>query len=79
MGAIATGVTLVVVVVSKFSEGAWLAVLVIPATVFTFSRVKRHYADVAAQVADEQPLEHVETVPPIVVVPSIMMRRERID
>jgi len=69
VGAVATGLTLVVVVVSKFSEGAWLAVLVIPLTVFTFSRIKRHYADVAAQVADERPLEHVETVPPIVVVP----------
>jgi hypothetical protein len=62
-------VTLVVVVVSKFSEGAWLAVLVIPLTVFTFSRIKRHYADVATQVADERPLDHAETVPPIVVVP----------
>ena len=69
IGAVATGVTLVVVVVSKFSEGAWLAVVVIPLTVFTFSRVKRHYADVALQVADELPLDRAETVPPIVVVP----------
>ena len=68
-GALATGVTLVVVIVSKFTEGAWLAVVVIPLMVFTFSRVKRHYADVAAQVADERPLERAEAKPPIVVVP----------
>jgi amino acid transporter len=69
IGAIATGVTLIIVVVSKFSEGAWLAVVVIPATVFTFSRIKRHYSDVAAQVADEQPLDLAKSEPPIVVVP----------
>ena len=69
IGAVATGVTLVVVIVSKFSEGAWLAVVVIPLTVFTFSRIKRHYADVAAQVADERPLDRAQAVPPIVVVP----------
>ncbi len=69
IGAVATGVTLVVVIVSKFSEGAWLAVVVIPLTVFTFSRIKRHYADVADQVADERPLDRAQAVPPIVVVP----------
>jgi len=58
-----------VVVVSKFSEGAWLAVVIIPLTVFTFSRIKRHYGDVAAQVADERPLDRAEATPPIVVVP----------
>ena len=69
IGAVATGLTLVVVVISKFNEGAWLAVVVIPLTMFTFSRIKRHYADVAAQITDDRPLEHTKTVPPIVVVP----------
>ena len=78
IGAAATGLTLVVVVISKFSEGAWLAVVVIPLTVFTFSRIKNHYADVAAQVADERPLERAETVPPIVVVPVQSWTRRKL-
>jgi Amino acid permease len=69
IGATATGVTSVVVVVSKFSEGAWIAVLVIPLLVLTFSRIGRHYAGVASEVADDRPLDLAATVPPIVVVP----------
>jgi amino acid transporter len=69
VGAVATGVTLVVVVVSKFVEGAWLAVLVVPLVVLTFRRINRHYSRVAAQVADDHPLVLSETHAPIVVVP----------
>jgi hypothetical protein len=69
VGAVATGITLVVVVVSKFAEGAWIAVLVVPLLVLLFWRISRHYASVARQVAEDQPLTLEETKPPIVVVP----------
>lgn len=69
VGAIATGVTLVVVVVSKFVEGAWIAVLVVPLVVMIFRGINRHYTQVATQVADDQPLVLSDTHPPIVVVP----------
>jgi amino acid transporter len=69
VGAAATGVTLVVVVLSKFAEGAWLAVITVPLMVFTFSRIKRHYGTVAKQVADDEPLVLTEAQPPIVIVP----------
>ncbi len=69
VGAVATGVTLVVVVVSKFLEGAWIAVLVVPLLVFMFWRISRHYESVAKQVADDNPLVLADTRPPIVVVP----------
>jgi len=69
VGAVATGITLVVVVVSKFAEGAWIAVLVVPLLVLMFWRINRHYGVVAGQVAEEQPLSLAETHRPIVVVP----------
>jgi amino acid transporter len=69
VGAAATGVTLIVVVVSKFADGAWIAVIAVPLVVFTFSRINRHYRAVAMQVADDQPLVVSETHPPIVLVP----------
>jgi amino acid transporter len=69
LGAAATGVTLVVVVVSKFVEGAWIAALAVPLVVFLFARINRHYQSVAAQVADDQPLVLAETQAPIVIVP----------
>ena len=69
VGAIATGITLAVVVVSKFVEGAWLAVVAIPLGVLLFSRINAHYRSVGRQVADDQPLSLARAEPPIVVVP----------
>jgi amino acid transporter len=69
LGAVATGITLVVVVVSKFTEGAWIAVIAVPLVVFTFARIHHHYAIVAKQVAEDEPLELSKTQPPIVIVP----------
>jgi amino acid transporter len=69
VGAAATGATLLVIVVSKFTEGAWIAVLVVPSMVVLFRRIHRHYAQIGAQVADDQPLVLSQARPPIVVVP----------
>jgi amino acid transporter len=69
IGAVATGITLVVVVVSKFVEGAWLAVIVVPLVVLLFSRINTHYRSVGVQVADDEPLVLSKAQPPIVLVP----------
>jgi amino acid transporter len=50
-GALATGTTLVVVALSKFTSGAWITVLVIPLFVFAFNRVYRHYKQVRHQLS----------------------------
>jgi amino acid transporter len=67
-GAIATGLTLVVVTVSKFGEGAWLTVLVVPLLFLFFTRVRRHYLIVEEQLATVEPMEMPERQDPIVVV-----------
>jgi hypothetical protein len=69
LGAVATGITLVVVVISKFQDGAWIAVLVVPLVVLMFSRIHRHYDAVARQVADDEPLNLSGSEAPIVIVP----------
>jgi amino acid transporter len=66
-GAIATGATLVVVAISKFSEGAWLTVLVVPLLVLFFMRVNRHYREVGQQIATIEPMEMPDRVDPVVV------------
>ena len=68
VGAAATGITLVVVVVSKFGEGAWLTVVVVPLLVLFFSRTNRHYRSVARQIATIEPLELPAPRNPIVVI-----------
>ncbi|MGH9039666.1 MAG: APC family permease [Acidimicrobiia bacterium] len=51
VGATATGVVLVVVVVSKFTIGAWVPVVVIPFIIAVFLGVKRHYTQVREALA----------------------------
>jgi amino acid transporter len=51
LGAAATLVVTVVVLVSKFTEGAWIPAVVIPALVLLFWSIKRHYDGVDAALA----------------------------
>jgi amino acid transporter len=48
VGAIATGLVLITVVVSKFTTGAWIPAIVIPLIVLLFKGIHDHYADVGA-------------------------------
>jgi amino acid transporter len=43
LGAFVTGITVLVVLLAKFKEGAWITLLFIPATIAFFSAVRRHY------------------------------------
>ncbi|HEU5447466.1 MAG TPA: amino acid permease, partial [Acidimicrobiia bacterium] len=51
VGAVATGIVLVVVVVSKFTIGAWVPVVVIPLFILLFNGIKRHYRQVSTALA----------------------------
>jgi amino acid transporter len=69
LGALATGVTVVVVLIAKFAEGAWVTVLLIPALLFVMGAVRRHYHHVALEVSSPTPLELNNLAPPLVVLP----------
>lgn len=51
IGAAATTVTLVVVALSKFAEGAWMVLALIPAIVWMFRTIKEHYREVAVELS----------------------------
>jgi len=68
-GAIITGITLIIIVISKFSEGAWLTILVIPALFYLFRSVRLHENKIARQIEDTDPLKIPHFYPPIIVVP----------
>lgn len=68
VGASATGVALVVILVAKFMEGAWLVVLAIPAAMALFLGIRRYYDRLDAHLAPTGPLTVAETEPPVVLV-----------
>lgn len=50
LGTVVTAVVVVVIGASKFLDGAWIVVLLIPVFVYGFWRINRHYARVAAEL-----------------------------
>jgi hypothetical protein len=50
IGGAATGVVGVIVIATKFTEGAWAVVVAIPLLVLTFLSIKRHYRVVARRL-----------------------------
>jgi amino acid transporter len=69
-GAFVTGITVVVVLVAKFVEGAWITLLFIPLTIVLFTTVRRHYHSVKMLSACRLPVDAASlSQPPIVVIP----------
>lgn len=75
-GAVATGITLLVVLVAKFMAGAWVTALLVPVLIGIMMVVKRHYVRVKREMKDKTPLNLVNLEQPIVVIP--MARWDRI-
>ena len=70
LGAFVTGVTVVVVLVAKFVDGAWLTLLFIPLTIVAFHKVRGHYHGIFVATRSVTPAEPPSReLPPIVVVP----------
>jgi hypothetical protein len=69
LGAVATGITTLVVLVAKFAAGAWITALLIAAMILLMCAVKRHYLRVERETDLDQPIVPAEVTQPIVVLP----------
>ncbi len=69
IGAIATGITVCIVLVTKFTSGAWITALVIPLIILLMLAIHRHYLWVGRQTAAKQALNTDKLAPPIVILP----------
>jgi amino acid transporter len=71
-GAVCTAIVLTIVIVSKFTVGAWIPVVLIPLIVLLFKGIHRHYMRVARALripAGWKPVRHTHTV--VVLVGSV--------
>ncbi len=69
VGAVATGITTIIVLASKFASGAWVTALLIPTLILIMWGVKRHYTRVKMEMADPTPLRLTNLEQPLVVIP----------
>jgi amino acid transporter len=79
VGAIATGITVCVVLVAKFTEGAWITVLLIPAMILLMYSIHRHYERVERETTLERAVNTKTLWEPIVLIPverlSVMVEK----
>ena len=69
LGAVATGITLIVVLVAKFTSGAWITALLVPAIIWVMHGIKHHYTRINEETADQTPLRLTGLQKPLVVIP----------
>jgi len=80
LGATATAITLLVVLVEKFLAGAWLTLIVIPALIVGFLQVRRHFQTVAQQLSLRGLPPSLRPAPtPRIVVPISEIHRGVVD
>jgi amino acid transporter len=80
IGALATGLTVVIVGTSKFREGAWITILLVPTLVAGFLHIRAHYQEVAQALSLRGlPPSLRSAPPPRVVIPISGVHRGVID
>lgn len=68
-GAVTTAVALVVIIATKFHDGAWMTLLLVPLLLLLFRTVRTHYAKVERQLARDSDIELESPAPVSVVLP----------
>jgi hypothetical protein len=71
VGALATGLTVLIVAVVKFVAGAWIVVLLVPSLVLLMLAVRRHYRTIEREIAALGQLDLQNLEEPIVIVPIL--------
>jgi amino acid transporter len=80
LGALVTGATLLIIAASKFREGAWISVLLIPLVITLFYQIRRHYRSVSHQLSLKGLPPDIKPLPrPRVVIPVSGVHRGMVD
>ncbi len=71
LGAVATSLALAIILLAKFTEGAWLTVVIVPLTLALLVLIRRYYAGLERQVlaGSNRCMSLADHAPPSVVIP----------
>ena len=69
IGAISTGIAVCIILVAKFTEGAWITALLIPSLMLLMYGIRRHYDSILRETADPKPADLKDIPDPLVVLP----------
>jgi hypothetical protein len=65
LGALATGITVLVVLIAKFTEGAWITLILIPGLILLMRLIRRHYLGVARETNLDAPVDTAGIASPV--------------
>ena len=68
-GAVATGLTTIIVLASKFMAGAWVTALLIPTLIVLMYSIKKHYTRVQSEIREIERINLDNLESPVVVIP----------
>lgn len=68
LGAVATGLTVLVIIVAKFKEGAWITIIAIPALLLLMYRIRSHYRKLQREIGTSTPLDARPEPKPLIVI-----------
>ncbi len=68
-GAVATGITTLIVLAAKFTSGAWMVALLVPMLIVLMVVIKKHYMRVKGEVVEMSPISLTNMQQPLVVIP----------
>lgn len=66
---------LIIFCITKFSEGAWIVIIVTPLLLWGITKISCHYDDVAKQLRIDITQERVSTKEPVIIVPVAGIHR----
>lgn len=69
VGALVTAIALVIIVITKFIEGAWIVVFLAPTLAFLLTRIHRHYKKIMRKVEKPIELQLTKWQSPTVIIP----------
>ncbi|KTD06159.1 aminoacid/polyamine transporter [Legionella gratiana] len=69
LGAVITAVALLIIIITKFMQGAWIIVMIAPTLAFLMYRIKRHYEKIALEIQNPIAIDPLSLKHPIVIIP----------
>jgi hypothetical protein len=78
VGAIITFIVLIILIVTKFTEGAWAVVIAIPLLAYMFRSINKHYGAVAKTLSTHDfTIAEMRDIADVVIVPIAVEQRAR--
>lgn len=69
LGALITAIALLIIIITKFLEGAWSIIVLAPTLAFLMHRIKLHYKKIAHEIKNPIKINLNSLKPPIVIIP----------